>query len=53
MKAIKVILKICAIVLLVLGAACLIYGYLDEIKAKLPCRRRPAEFDDYADVCAE
>ena len=50
MKAMKVILKICAFALLVLGAVCLVTGYFDEIRAKLPCRRRPAEYDDYADV---
>ncbi len=50
MKALRFILKLCGIALLVIGAVCVISGYSDKIRDLLPCRKRPSEFDDYADV---
>lgn len=52
MKAVKLILKISGAVLFLLGAACLIAAFFDEITAKLPGKKHPSEFDDYADVIA-
>ena len=50
MKAIRLILKISAVVFALLGAACLIAGYFDELKALLPAGKQDSEFEDYADV---
>ena len=50
MKAMRFLLKISGVLLMVLGAACLIAGYFDRIKAIFPAKQRPAEFEDYADV---
>ncbi len=50
MKVLRVILKICGVALFVIGAVCVVSAYSDKIKALFPCRKRPSEFDDYADV---
>ena len=46
----KLLLKIGGLVLIVLGAACVAAGYFDQIKAACPFKKKPAEFEDFADV---
>lgn len=50
MKAMRFLLKLSGVLLIVLGTACLIAGFFDRIKALFPAKKRPAEFEDYADV---
>jgi len=53
MKTAKLFLKIGGCVLIALGAACLVMGYLDRLKALCPCKKKaevPEEFADFADV---
>ena len=49
MKTPKLILKIVGAALTVAGFACLIVGFWDKLVALCP-KKRPAEYDDYADV---
>jgi len=47
----KILLKIGGFLMLIAGAACLVAGYMDEIKALLPGKKEvPEEFADFADV---
>ena len=53
MKTVKLLFKIGGCVLIVLGAVCLVVGYLDQLKALCPCKKKaevPEEFADFADV---
>jgi len=53
MKTLKLILKIGGYVMIVMGVACLVAGYFDNIKALIPCKKKealPEEFADFADV---
>lgn len=52
MKSLKFILKLSGVVLMVLGAGCLIYTYYDRIReACLKCFKvTPKEFEDFADI---
>ena len=54
MKTVKLILKICGCVMVLVGVACLIAGYMEELKKLCCCGRKKAEevaeFADYADV---
>lgn len=53
-KTVKLILKICGCVMVLVGVACLIAGYMEELKKICCCSRKKAEemaeFADYADV---
>ena len=50
-KFFKFLLTVGGLALVVLGVACLVTGNLDKIKALLPCcKKKPAEFADYADA---
>lgn len=55
MKTVKLILKIGGCVMVLVGVACLIAGYMEELKKLcLGCGKKKeeeaAEFADYADV---
>lgn len=51
MKTMKTLLKIGGLVMLLAGAACLVAGYLDQIKALCPKKKTlPPEYEDFADV---
>lgn len=52
MKTLKLILKIGGYVMIVMGVACLVAGYFDDLKALVPCKKKelPAEYADFADV---
>lgn len=54
MKTMKLLLKIGGIVIIALGVACLVVGYMDQIKRIFPKRKCcTREFADYADVDCE
>ena len=54
MKTVKLILKIGGCVMLLVGVACLIAGYMEELKGLCSFGKKKAEevaeFADYADV---
>ena len=53
MKLARFVLKIVGASLALAGGVCLLIGYLDKITDPhrfTLCRRRPSEYDDYADV---
>ncbi len=52
MKLARFVLKIVGGSLALAGLVCLIIGYWDKLMALKvgPCKRRPSEYDDYADV---
>ncbi len=55
MKTVKLILKIGGCVMVLVGVACLIAGYMEELKKLCFCcgkkkAEEVAEFADYADV---
>ena len=51
MNAMKLLLKIGGFIMILAGAACVVAGYMDEIKALLPGKKEiPAEYADFADV---
>ena len=55
-QAIKTALRIAGIVLAVVGAVCVALSFvnnLPDLAGKNPFRRRPNEYDDYADVDEE
>lgn len=50
---VKLALKVVGIVLTVTGAVCIALSFVSRLpdwKGKCPFKRRPKEFDDYADV---
>lgn len=49
MKTVKLLLKISGFIVIAVGVACLIVGYMDQLKQLLP-QRKSQEFADYADV---
>ena len=51
--SVKTLLRLIGIILTAIGAAMVILtfiGKVPELLAKCPLRRRPKEYDDYADV---
>lgn len=53
MKLARFVLKIVGASLALAGLICMIIGYWDKITAPhfgCLCKKRPSEFDDYADV---
>jgi len=52
MKTVKLLLKIGGYVMIVAGVACLVVGYLDQIKELRPFKKKELakEYEDYADV---
>lgn len=52
MKTAKLILKIGGYVMIVVGVACLVVGYLDQIKTLCSGKKKelPKEYEDFADV---
>lgn len=52
MKTVKTLLKIGGLIIAAAGIACVIAGYMDQIKLILP-KRKGSEFADYADVDCE
>ncbi|MBR2080451.1 MAG: hypothetical protein IJ980_02300 [Oscillospiraceae bacterium] len=50
MKAMRFLLKLSGVILIVLGAVCLVAGFFDKIRALFPTKQTHKEFDDYADV---
>ncbi len=51
--SVKLALKIIGIALAVAGAICVALSFVEklpDLKGKCPLRRRPKEYDDYADV---
>ena len=53
MKLARFVLKIVGGSLALAGLVCLIIGYWDRLTMPRqfgPCRKRPSEYDDYADV---
>ena len=48
---VKLALKVVGIVLAVTGAVCIALSFVSKFpELKCPLKRRPKEFDDYADV---
>lgn len=51
MKTMKMLLKIGGYIMILAGVACLVAGYMDQIKARLPKKTTlPPEYEDYADA---
>ena len=53
MKTLNLILKIGGYVMIVMGVACLVAGYFDQLKVLIPGKKKaelPAEYADFADV---